>query len=227
MNIRKEFDKEEFIKFYPVNSNQDTINKFNISLSTMFRRVKEYNIKKDTEYLTKAYSDVAYSRIEKYGVLKGELHPNWKGGFPWKRFANPEYINWRKSVLERDSYTCQHCFRVCKKSEKGLAAHHIKSYKDYIDLRYDINNGLTLCRECHMRVHGKYYTPKMIKCACGCGTLIPERRYKRKIKYVNGHYFKGRVRNPLTIEQKQHLSITSTKARQNKFWSTKPRATLA
>lgn len=61
----------------------------------------------------------------------------------------PEYEEWRKSVFERDNYTCQKC------NVRGgdLEAHHINSYKEYPDLRLDINNGITLCKKCHKDEH--------------------------------------------------------------------------
>lgn len=56
---------------------------------------------------------------------------------------------WRSQVLKRDNNTCQHCF-----STSGiLHAHHIKSFKDYPLLRTDVNNGLTLCENCHGKEH--------------------------------------------------------------------------
>ena len=60
-----------------------------------------------------------------------------------------EYQNWRTSVFKRDEYTCQHC----KKVGGELNAHHIKSYKDFKKLRYDIDNGITLCINCHRKEH--------------------------------------------------------------------------
>lgn len=59
-----------------------------------------------------------------------------------------EYQKWRKAVLERDNYTCQMCG-----SKEKLHVHHIRSFKDYSDLRFDIKNGVVLCKNCHLRVH--------------------------------------------------------------------------
>jgi len=56
-----------------------------------------------------------------------------------------EYRLWREQVFERDNYTCQMC------GERGgkLNADHIKPYNLFKELRTDINNGRTLCENCH------------------------------------------------------------------------------
>jgi len=65
--------------------------------------------------------------------------------------ATPEYKEWRIAVLERDGYRCQHCEKVGKR----LHAHHIKSFKMYPELRYKVENGITLCAACHEELHIK------------------------------------------------------------------------
>jgi len=78
----------------------------------------------------------------------GEKHHNWKGGTSrvYKTgYYSREYKQWRISVFERDGYRCQGCDIV----GGYLTAHHIKSFARYSELRYDINNGITLCEECH------------------------------------------------------------------------------
>ena len=65
----------------------------------------------------------------------------------------PEYYEWRKQVYERDNYTCQCC--GSKKSGK-FNAHHIYGYSEHKELRTDINNGITLCEECHKDYHKQY-----------------------------------------------------------------------
>jgi hypothetical protein len=122
-------------------------------------------------------------------IVRGSRHPFWKGGRPWERFRDPAYVRWRNAVLARDGYRCRGCGRQCKKHEKGLAAHHIQSYASAPELRLDLDNGMTLCRRCHMDLHGR--RPRavdLIACACGCGTLITERDvYGRTRRYVNHH----------------------------------------
>ena len=60
-----------------------------------------------------------------------------------------QYIEWRRKVFERDNYTCQMC------GEKGcrLNAHHIIHWAMDKDKRYDETNGITLCENCHKKVH--------------------------------------------------------------------------
>ena len=59
--------------------------------------------------------------------------------------STSEYKNWRIKVFERDDYTCQNC----RKRGCYLEAHHKKGWTKYPKLRYKIDNGITLCRECH------------------------------------------------------------------------------
>lgn len=128
-------------------------------------------------------------------ILRGPRHPFWKGGRPWERFRDPAYLRWRNAVLARDGYRCQSCGRQCRKHEKGLAAHHIRSYASEPALRLALDNGLTLCRRCHMELHGRSPRPAaLIPCACGCGTLISERDiYGRARRYVNHHAHRTRA----------------------------------
>ena len=60
-----------------------------------------------------------------------------------------QYKAWRTSVFTRDGFTCQICGKVGGK----LNAHHIKHFSTHIDLRYCVENGITLCEKCHKEVH--------------------------------------------------------------------------
>lgn len=91
------------------------------------------------------------SRPKRYG----EDAPNWKGGLSTINEilrGRKEYEIWRKSVFERDNYTCQKCgYRG-----KNLHAHHKIEWSKDESKRFDISNGLTLCGDCHKKEHGKY-----------------------------------------------------------------------
>jgi hypothetical protein len=81
----------------------------------------------------------------------GKLSNAWKGGKTPRNkhyLSRPEYKNWRNKVFERDDYTCQEC------GERGvfLEAHHKKSWAKYPELRFVVDNGVTLCRDCHIEV---------------------------------------------------------------------------
>lgn len=86
-------------------------------------------------------------------MMMGEKHYNWRGGISKERqldMARKKYREWRKSIFERDRYTCQ----ICGDNRGGnLRAHHIKLYSSFPELRYSIENGITLCEECHKKVH--------------------------------------------------------------------------
>lgn len=91
-------------------------------------------------------NNISLSRI-------GGKHWNWQGGLTAERSRisnSREYKNWRKSVFERDNYTCQECGA---KSGNGytvvLNADHIKPFAYFPELRLDLNNGKTLCVPCH------------------------------------------------------------------------------
>lgn len=81
--------------------------------------------------------------------LAGPLSPNWRGGVTdWRHDirSSVDYKNWRRAVYERDDYTCQKCGK-----RKELEAHHLKPFALYPWLVFDVDNGQTLCRDCHKK----------------------------------------------------------------------------
>jgi len=98
---------------------------------------------------------MTWNKGKPYLQIKGEKNPNWKGGITPKNERIRESLEfklWRKAVFERDNFTCQKC------GEKGgrLVAHHIFNFADYPELRFAIDNGITLCNKCHREFHKKY-----------------------------------------------------------------------
>ena len=87
-------------------------------------------------------------RIE--SIPRGEKNHFWKGGITPESIKlrnSLEFKLWRIAVFERDNYTCQNC----KIKGGHLDAHHIKSFSKYPEIRFNIDNGITYCRECHSK----------------------------------------------------------------------------
>lgn len=68
-------------------------------------------------------------------------------------FDSPQYKAWRAAVYKRDGHRCKAPF--CNRKTKFLNAHHIKRWADCPTLRFDVTNGITLCRACHKKIQGK------------------------------------------------------------------------
>jgi len=106
------------------------------------------------------------SKAMKERVANG-IHNFWKGGIS-KYYSelnhslrNNQWRTWRKKVFERDDYTCQECGARCGNGKAVvLHPHHTIAVVDCIrqgniNLIYDIDNGKTVCIECHRIIHGK------------------------------------------------------------------------
>ena len=74
----------------------------------------------------------------------------WKGGITpenQKIRASTEYKQWRKSIFERDDFRCQIC------GDRGcyIEADHILPFSIYPEFRFELDNGRTLCEDCHYK----------------------------------------------------------------------------
>lgn len=88
----------------------------------------------------------------KQGRYIGSDNPNWRGGTLFRDPERNRYPSkmWVKAVKDRDGWKCVEC-----SSTDRLHAHHIKRWKDYPELRYEVSNGVTLCHPCHEKAHGR------------------------------------------------------------------------
>lgn len=88
--------------------------------------------------------------LEKYGLIERherriEVLKFW--GDSHNRNSE-QYKHWRSAVFSRDGYQCQKCG-----SKRDIQAHHVKTWSRHKSLRYDVSNGITLCRKCHLESH--------------------------------------------------------------------------
>ena len=138
------------------------------------KRSKEWiqkHIDKNTGRIVSEKTKRKLSKINK-GNWTAEKNPNWKGGISFKNQKIRELIEslfeyklWRTKVFERDNWTCQ----TCQRRGYKLNAHHIKevnkiikennlvTQKDILNCKelWNVDNGVTLCEECHKLIHNK------------------------------------------------------------------------
>ena len=124
---------------------------------------------------------IKIQKIREANYLKrGKKSSNWKGGITTLSHLirnNDNHKEWIKKVLKRDNYICQKCFNV----RRNLHCHHIyyfsfilrdflKEYSQFSPIEdkeilnrisfsyykfWDLDNGITLCKKCHIKEHNK------------------------------------------------------------------------
>lgn len=125
---------------------------------------KEYTVIPSTIYWANKRRQVNNfcSKDCMYTYYQGENHYSWvkdrtqlKDPHNTIRWSK-QMIDWRKDIYTRDNYTCQMCDnRSTKNNVVLLNAHHIVRFSDNERLRFDTNNGITLCEDCHKLTYGK------------------------------------------------------------------------
>lgn len=123
----------------------------------------------------KSYHNVSYCSMKCCREAEiGENAHRWIDGKSLERDRarlGSEVKKWRMAVYKRDNYTCQHCG-----SKSELQAHHIIEWAKDETQRFNVDNGLTLCIDCHGKVHGRDFTKRKNKNCLDCG---------KKVKCVN------------------------------------------
>ncbi|MFA7101508.1 MAG: HNH endonuclease [Bacilli bacterium] len=125
----------------------------------------------------------------RYNMQSEDLHWNWQGGLSLERdkiSQTKEYQQWRMSIFQRDYFICQ----CCESKSNKLNAHHIQNFSNFPDLRLDINNGITLCEDCHsINKKGSFHN------IYGTKNNTREQLEEYIQRYKNGDFNKLRLKN--------------------------------
>ena len=92
------------------------------------------------------------TRLKQSESTRGSKGNAWKGGVTEKNRSarnGLEFKLWREAVFKRDGWKC----KKCKKPGGYLHPHHIFNFSTFINLRFAIDNGITMCKDCHMEFH--------------------------------------------------------------------------
>lgn len=139
-------------------SASDIATQFGVTDAAIFFWLKRHNIPRRS---------ISEARAIKHWGVEGSANPM----FGRTGADNPRYIDgssperqrlyaqsvgrkFVSTVLRRDNYHCRRC-SLGKIGKRGLHVHHIKPWAGNPDLRFDLNNAVTLCQSCHRWVHSK------------------------------------------------------------------------
>lgn len=146
-----------------------------------------------------------------------------KGRIPWNKGLTArgncrgckKYETWRTKVIERDLFKCQKC-----SSTERIQAHHIKSWNNFSEIRFDITNGITLCNSCHAKLHNNilaYNNKKLAPWNKGLkGVQVAwNKGTTGLIKPNSGNFKKGHIpwskNNVFSEETRKKMSIAQKK----------------
>lgn len=84
--------------------------------------------------------------------MPGPKNSNWRGGITKSNDLLRKRIGyrlWRTLVKIRDNFTC----RICNIRGGYLVSHHLDGFDNFPGLRLVVDNGVTLCKKCHLEFH--------------------------------------------------------------------------
>lgn len=98
-------------------------------------------------------------KVDRLSKIIGKSHPRYNASLTdedrlKKRdvLGSGTYKLWVKNVKQRDNYTCQ----ICGNKGGKLNAHHLNGWGSFPEQRIDLDNGVTLCTDCHKEFHSQH-----------------------------------------------------------------------
>lgn len=169
---RFEPDPKELKSLYAKMPAKKVAEHYGVGETVVWKRLEEHGLidrsqpewghhrKKGFNFAPKHLENLQKAARMRRGVYVGPKNPNWRGGKSGTHGrGRAAHTEWKAAVLERAGHQCERCgvkngFECeCCSQVVRLHAHHIKSYAQYTELRYDIDNGEALCPSCHHKEH--------------------------------------------------------------------------
>lgn len=142
-----------------------------------------YNMAQQLEYICTC-GNIAFTTLNNLRVIKScnTCHQEKNNISSEKQLirGSIEYKNWRNEVFKRDNYVCQKCFIP---NQKLLNAHHKDGFHWCDEKRLDVDNGVTLCIDCHEDFHSSFGNWYNTLTQFDEWTLCIKNNYIKEVKY--------------------------------------------
>jgi len=133
--------------------------------STCAHKTKEFKSKIAVANSHRVISLETRIKISQNSWMRGKFGnqcPNFNSNLSEKQRKLNRYTPgdsfWIKSIKERDNYTCQCCGYIGYPNDRIMCSHHLNNKHFFKEQRLLSENGITLCRVCHKKIHKEYGT---------------------------------------------------------------------
>jgi 5-methylcytosine-specific restriction endonuclease McrA len=164
--------REELESMYQTHSMKQIAKHYGVGETLVWNRIHEFDIKltgyessprrRPKQFSPEHKAAIVAAGIARRGKWLGENNPNWRGGRTDANLAlrrTGAYKQWKLSSLARAGNKCEQCGIIkghvceCCGHKAALHVHHVKSFANHEELRFDPANSEVLCTKCHHSRH--------------------------------------------------------------------------
>jgi len=127
----------------------------NKNLQTKESREKLKQVQQTKEYKLKSSMCKMGNKNGMYGIvgsINAKWNPNLTDESRIKNRRTFKNMRWRKAIIKKFNSSCA----ICKRELTSMYVHHLNGYTAFPAERFDINNGVCLCEDCHIAFHKAY-----------------------------------------------------------------------
>jgi hypothetical protein len=171
--IKFVYDVEELRALYQAKTAEQIAEQYGVGATTVWAALYKHGIthdlygdgghkRKKRQFSAKHLEACKKAAFAKRGKYVGENSPTWKGGVMLANLrarGSKDYRNWRTAALHLRGDKCQDCGTAdghecgCCGTRVKLHVHHLFSFAEFPEKRFDPENSEVLCPKCHYRRH--------------------------------------------------------------------------
>lgn len=109
--------------------------------------IKKEELKNQKAHYQRSFNKTPRGKFLKRQRLMNKDEPKWR------------LLLWSDDVRQRDHYQCMNCDSLVR-----IEAHHVKNKAQYPELMFDLDNGVSLCYDCHRAGHELFVLDNSVRC---------------------------------------------------------------